>query len=203
VHVAGTLTSAQLSGAVLQPRDVPTPLTVVSDRGFGNGGDVTSVQVAGDPSTIVWDGGRPFVLSSGGALVLDPVDVELRPDGLRLALATGVHALRPGTYQLDTPVAVGTAGIATPRDAVTFEAHEGSRFEPRGDAALVLGPTGPHRVTGPGRVDLVGTLQLTTAGGTSPAGALTAGEGAYDLTFTPTGSGAWTVDGIVAGPIQG
>src|SRR3546814_4983759 len=64
-----------LTGAVLQPREVPTPLTVQSQRGFGNGGQITSVEVEGRASTISWDGGRPLVLSSGGPLVVDPSDV--------------------------------------------------------------------------------------------------------------------------------
>jgi len=65
VTVTGIVTGVHLEGAVLEPRGVPTPLTVVSDRGFGNGGDITGVTVEGTAKTIVWDGGRPFLLTAG------------------------------------------------------------------------------------------------------------------------------------------
>src|SRR3546814_13762759 len=88
-----------LTGAVLQPREVPTPLTVQSQRGFGNGGQITSVEVEGRASTISWDGGRPLVLSSGGPLIVDPSDVALVGDGMLLVLGGGAHALTPGPSQ--------------------------------------------------------------------------------------------------------
>jgi hypothetical protein len=185
---------------VLQPREVPTPLTISSERGFGNGGELTTVAVDGEPSTIVWDGGRPFTLSSGGALVLDPVDLALVPAGLQAVLGRGNHALTPGTYRLDTPVAVGQAGIATPRDAVTFEAIDGSLFEARGDASVLFGPDAPRRFVGPGKVILVGTLEITDADGTHVEPNLATDVAAFDLTFTPDGAGGWTVDGVVDQP---
>jgi hypothetical protein len=135
--------------------------------------------------------------------VLDPVDVHLRPDGLQLVLGGGAHALAPGAHQLDTPVAVGSAGIATPRDSVSFEAVEGSLLEARGDASLLLRATGPWRLVGPGRVVLGGALELTTAAGTTSRDRVEAGEGAYDLTFTPAGPGAWAVEGVVTHPLAG
>lgn len=197
VRVRGAVTAVHLEGAVLDQRSVAVPLTVVSDRGFGNGGELTGVEVDGQASTIVWDGGRPFVLSSGVALVLDPVVLDLAPDGLRVTLGGGVHGLAPGTYRLDTPVAVGTAGIATPRDSVTFTAGPDARFEARGDAALVLGATGGRRVTGPGAVRLEGTLELTDASGTRAATSHAVDLAAYDLTLTPAPGGGWSIDGLI------
>ena len=200
VEVHGPVTTVLIADAVLQPREVPTPLTISSERGFGNGGELTTVAVDGEPSTIVWDGGRPFTLSSGGALVLDPVDLALVPGGLQAVLGRGNHALTPGTYRLDTPVAVGQAGIATPRDAVTFEAIDGSLFEARGDAAVLFGPDAPRRFVGPGKVILVGSLELTDADGTHVEPNLATDVAAFDLTFTPDGAGGWTVDGVVDQP---
>jgi len=196
VRVRGTVTAVHLEGAVLDPRTVPVPLTIVSDRGFGNGGELTGVEVDGQPSSIVWDGGRPFVLSSGEALILDPVVLDLVPEGLRLVLGGGVHGLATGTYRLDTPTAVGTAGIATPRDSVTFTAGPDARFEARGDAALVLGRDGARRVTGPGAVRVEGTLELTDAAGTRAATSHAVDLAAYDLTLTPAPDGGWTIDGL-------
>lgn len=197
VRIRGTVTAVHLEGAVLDPRAIPVPLTVVSDRGFGNGGELTGVEVDGQASSIVWDGGRPFVLSRGEALIPDPVVLDLVPEGLRLALGGGVHGLAPGSYRLDTPVAVGTAGIATPRDSVTFAAGPDARFEARGDAALVLGPTGPWRLTGPGVVRLEGTLELTGASGTRAAASHNVALAAYDLTLTPAPGGGWSIEGLI------
>jgi hypothetical protein len=198
VRVSGAVTTVLIDGAVLQPREVPTPLVVTSERGFGNGGDLTTVRVDGEDSAIVWDGGRPFSLTSGGALVLDPVAVALVPGGLQAVLGGGNHALSPGTYQLDTPVAVGPAGLATPRDSVTFEAERGTLFEARGDASLLFPPDAPRRFIGPGRVILGGTLEVTDDEGTrAEAGLMTEAVAAFDLTFTPDGAGGWTVEGVV------
>lgn len=200
VRVRGTVTTVLIADAVLQPREVPTPLTVTSERGFGNGGELTTVLVDGQPASIVWDGGRPFTLSSGGALVLDPVNVALLPEGFQLVLGQGNHAFVPGTYQLDTPVAVGTSGIATPRDSVTFEATDASLFEARGDASLLLGPEAPRRFIGPGKLVLGGTLEIEGPDGTQTQDAFATEVTAFDLTFTPDGAGGWTVDGLVDQP---
>ncbi|MDP1819074.1 MAG: hypothetical protein Q8K58_04170 [Acidimicrobiales bacterium] len=194
VRITGSLTALHLDGAVPQPRKVPTPLTLVSQRGFGNGGELTGVTVGGRDSAIVWDGGRPFVLSSGPALVLDPLPVDLTGEGLRLTLGGGVHAVARGAYRLNTPVAVGSAGVATPRDAVDFEAGAEARFEATGDTALVLGPTGPHRLTGPGSVHLEGQLAITdSSGATRSATVFDLADGPFDLVVTPEPGGTWSV----------
>jgi hypothetical protein len=196
--VRGTVTAVHLEGAVLEPRPVPTPLTVVSDRGFGNGGEITGASVDGADKTIVWDGGRPFVLSAGGALVLDPVTVDLAPEGLRLGLSGAAHAFQQGTYQLDTPVAVGATGVAEARDAVTFEASTTTLFEPRGDAALHLPATAARRLLGPGTVVLEGALEATDATGTRTVARIEMPMGAFDLTLTPS-PGGWTVVATLEG----
>jgi hypothetical protein len=202
VFVRGTVTTVLIADAVLEPREMPVPLTISSERGFGNGGEVTSAQVDGEPSTIVWDGGTPFVLSSGGSLLLDPVDLALVDGGLQAVLGRGNHALTPGTYQLDTSVAVGTEGVATPRDSVTFDAVEGTLFEARGDASILFGPDAPRRFVGPGTVLLAGTLEITDPDGTRTEESLVTQVAAFDLTFTPDGAGGWTVEGIVDQPAQ-
>jgi hypothetical protein len=197
VRVHGSVTTLRLEGAVLDPDEVPTPVTIVSDRGFGNGGELTGVEVDGKAASIVWDGGRPFVLSSGGAIVVAPVVTELVPEGLRLLLGGATHTLRPGTYQLDTPVAVGTAGIATSMDTVTFVATDATRFEARGDAAVVLGPDAVRHLVGTGRIQLDGTLDLTDAQGDRTATTFAVELAGFDLTLTPVVGGGWAVDALV------
>lgn len=197
VRVQGTVSGVHLEGAVLDPRRVPTPLTITSDRGMGNGGALTGVLVDGKPSSIVWDGGRPFALSGGGALVVGPAVVDLVPQGVRLTLRGSAAELEPGLYRLDTPVAVGRSGIATPRDNVSFEATSTALFEARGDAGIVLGPGTPHRLLGPGSVLINGVLDLTDASGTRSGTTISLAKGAFDLTLTASGAGGWRVDGLL------
>jgi len=199
LQVSGTVTAVHIEGAVVDPRELATPFTVVSERGFGNGGELNGVKVEGTPASVVWDGGRPFVLSSGGAMVLDPVTVDLVPEGLRLALGDAVQGFTPGTYQLDTPVAVGTSGVAGARDSVTFDADDSSSFSARGDAAVVLPPDAARHLLGPGVVHLEGTLELTDAAGSRSATTLDAAAGAFDLTLSPTPGGGWSITAILQG----
>lgn len=197
VRVSGTLSTLRLDGALLQPRLLATPLTITANRGFGNGAELTGISVDGKPSTIVWDGGRPFALFGGAGIIPDPLIVELGSDGLRVTLGRSAHRLEPGTYRLDTPVGVGTSGIATPRDSVIFDATDESMLAARGDAAVMLSPSSPHRFLGPGRVDLRGFLDLTDADGTRQAPSYEVDVAAYDLTIEPDGSGGWTIEGLV------
>jgi hypothetical protein len=200
VKVEGTITDLHLEQAQLDPETYPTPLTVTSDRGFGNGGEINGVTVEGKPASIVWDGGTPFVLASGGGLVLDPVNVDLSPVGIRLALSYSVQGFAPGAYQLNTNVAVGTSGVAGARDSVAFAATADSTFEPKGDAALFLDGTKPRHLTGPGKVHLVGTLTVTDpTGATRDATGIDLDDGPYDLTFTAKPGGGWLVSGTLQG----
>ena len=199
--VTGTVTAVHLDRAVLDPRAVPAPFTITADRGFGNGGRLAGVTVDGAPATIEWDAGRPFVMSSGGALVLDPVPVDLVPEGLRVGLAHAVHGLTAGTYELDTPVAVGTSGVAGARESVAFEAAAGATFEGRGDAGLVLSPSQPRRFLGPGTIHLEGALELTSGTEKHTVTRLDAGEGAFDLILAPAPGGGWTVAAQLGGEI--
>ena len=202
-EVEGLLTAVHLEGAVLQPRLLPTPLTLVSSRGFGNGGEVTGVVVGGEASAVVWDGGTPFVLASGPGLVLDPVSVDLGPDGLRAILGSGVHALEQGEYRLDTPVAVGQAGVATPYDAVRFTATADAQLEASGDTALVLDGAGPWRFVGPGLVHLEGELLVDRPEGAQTATVLDLREGPYELELAPLEGGGWSVTGRIQSSVVG
>jgi hypothetical protein len=201
--VEGVVTAVHLEGAVLQPRLVPTPLTLVSERGFGNGGELTGVLVGGEPSAVVWDGGRPFVLTSGPGLVLDPATVDLGPDGVRITLGGGVHALEPGDYRLDTPVAVGQAGVATPYDALDLTAGPAAQLEASGDTALLLGPDGPWRFVGPGLVHLEGELLVDRPEGVQPAATLDLRAGPFELELAPLEGGGWSVTGRIQSTVVG
>ncbi|MEO7572823.1 MAG: hypothetical protein ABIX10_10330 [Acidimicrobiales bacterium] len=201
VQVSGTVTAVHLEGAVIDPHTVATPLTIVSDRGFGNGGELAGVEVEGTGATVVWDGGRPFMLSSGGSMILDPVNLDLVTEGLRLALGGSVQAFTPGTYRLDTPVAVGTRGVAAARDSVTFDANDRSSFATRGDAALFLSPDAPRHLLGPGLVHLEGALEVVAADGSRRATILDAAAAAFDITLSPIPGGGWSITAILQGEV--
>jgi len=203
LEVHGEVTVVHVTGAVPEPRTIGTPLTIVSDRGFGNGADVTRISIAGKPSSIVWDGGRPFVLSSGKGLTLGPVTVDLDEDGLHCTLGRDAHRFQPGTYQLDTPVAIGEAGVATGRESVQFTADDQSQLEAHGNAALVLPPEDQHTFLGSGQAHLEGTLVVDGGDGGQRTAILDLSNGDFDLTFSPTESGHWTVSGKVRARVLG
>jgi hypothetical protein len=201
-RVTGTVTALHLELAAPEPRRIAAPFTITADRGFGNGGRITGVTVEGTAATIEWDAGRPFVISSGAALVLDPVRIDLAPEGrFRLNLADGVHAFEAGTYHLDTPVAVGSSGVASPRETVVFDATTASRFEPRGDAALFLDANRARQFLGPGTIHLEGTFELTDAAGTRAVTRVDGAEVPFDIVLTPVAGGGWTIDGRVGGKL--
>ena len=197
LRIEGQVTAVHLESAVLDPRAVPTPLTLEAGRGFGNGGELTGVTVEGRASAIVWDGGRPFVLTSGPGLVPDPSTVDLVDGALRVSLGGGAHALQPGTYRLDTPVAVGARGVATPRDSVTFVAGEDAQLEADGDTALVLASTEGQGFTGPGNVHLEGDLLVDQEEGVQEATSLDLRAQPFELVFTGFEGGRWTVSGHI------
>ena len=198
VTLTGTVTTVHLEGAVLDPRTILTPLTLTSDRGMGNGAELTGVDVAGSPSVIVWDGGRPFVLASGPGVVLDPVVADLTADGLHLALGNGAHKLVPGAFQLNTPVAVG-GDSTTPaeHDSVAFTAGPSALLEAKGDTALVFPHSAPPvHMKGPGLARLRGTITVTQGGHHKSVKTVDLGAGPFDLIFTPI-TGGWAVSGTV------
>jgi hypothetical protein len=200
-EVTGVVTAMHLELAVPEPRTIDGPFTIFADRGFGNGGTLTGVRVDGTPATIEWDAGTPFVISSHGALVLDPVRMDLTPNGIRLNLADAVHGFAPGTYHLDTTVAVGSSGVARPRETVVFDADDSTRFELRGDAAIFLDPSRVRRLRGPGVVHLEGTFDLRDRSGTRAVTRVDVSEAPFEITLTPVAEGGWRLDGRLGGQI--
>jgi hypothetical protein len=160
---------------------VPAPLTI--PRGAAT---VTGALVGGVRSTIVWDGGRPFVMEpvTVGGLRVEAAAVEVDGGGIRWQL-DGTHRFEPGRYRLRTPVAVGASGLARPRDGVEFEADAETGVAFR-NGAVTTSPLAELALTGPGVVRIEGRLMARTADDESarPTEAV-ALQGSYEVTLTP------------------
>ena len=161
VTVTGTVFSLHAEGAVMAPLALPLTITT-PERGEGSGATIKAIMVDGKPSSIEWDAGLPFELSSegdGGALVVAPLTVDADRDHVYVSYDDAAHGFAPGSYHLDTPVAVGTGGLATPVKSVTFDATAASTVTFRGNASTTF-DAHDLSLRGPGRVVLDGDLTV-------------------------------------------
>jgi hypothetical protein len=153
---------------------------------------VDGALVGGERSTIVWDGGRPLRLSGSGAIDLGPTHVEMGLGATYWSI-DGLRILTPGTYRIDAPVAVGSGGLARPRDGVDFAADEETTID-TADAGLV-GRGLPLHLEGPGTFEAEGSFRVRTRAGTVRATRIEFGPGpflidiAVDRTFTAVFNG--------------
>jgi hypothetical protein len=188
-EVHGTVT-----GLVADDANGP-PLSVPLDLATG-GATIEGALVDGRRTTIVWDGGRPFRLRGSGSIDLGPTHVELGVGALFWPI-DGIRVLSPGMYRVETPVAVGSGGLARPADAVSFTADGETTIETSGAATVVRG-IAPLHLEGPGSVKLEGTFTVTTRDGVVTRHHLEFGPGSFlldlraDKTFTATFNGHLT-----------
>ena len=136
---------------------VPLPLRV--DTGTAT---IDDAVVDGQRASIVWQGGRPFVLT-GGAVDLGPTAVTLDAHGATWPLG-GRHPLVAGRYAVDAPVAVGTGGIAAARDGVTFQADARTTIDLAAGVTLTT-PPGPLHLEGPGHLVADGRFTILIGDG--------------------------------------
>lgn len=178
-EVSGTIgeftADAVNAPALSLPIEIPT-----------GGATIEGAIIDGERSTIVWDGGRPFELSGSGGIDLGPTHVELGLGALFWQL-DGIRVLAPGTYRIDTPVAVGSGGLARPLDTVTFTATDDTTLETSGDATVMRGPQQLH-LEGPGSFTAAGTFTIKTREGTRRAITLRFGPGSFIVDLAPDGS---------------
>lgn len=170
---------------------VGAPISMPIDLESG-GAEIEGALVDGKRSTIAWDGGRPFRLSGDGAVDLGPARVELVMGALLWSL-DGLRILSPGTYALETPVAVGAGGLASPRDRVDFVADEETSITTRGGAAVARDL--PVHLEGPGSFTAEGRFTIRTRAGTIDATHLEFGPGAFVVDVAPDGSFTATFNG--------
>jgi hypothetical protein len=203
VEVTGVATGITVERVHVERID--TPLQVTTEAGPGVGGaTLFDVEVDGQPSTIEWDGGRPFDLQGAGLGILpQTVNVFAAPTAITFGIPDGaVNGLAPGSYGLATPVAVGAAGLARPLDSVGFAATVESTVVFRGGATT---STLPRQMTfeGPGHVLLQGALHVRNGDDTtvdSPTVELP--DGPFELTFTPRPDGSgYDVSAVLQGTV--
>lgn len=187
-EITGTVEAFVATDAVGEPLAMPIEL----ESGTAT---IDGALVDGERAAIVWDGGRPFRLTGDGAVDLGPTRVELGVGALFWTF-DGLRILTPGEYHVETPVAVGTGGLARPRDAVDFTADEETTIETSAGAVALRGL--PVHLEGPGSFTADGRFSITTRAGTITATHLEFGPGSFvvdvgvDMTFTAVFNGPLT-----------
>jgi hypothetical protein len=160
------------------------------------GATIEDALVGGQRSTIVWDGGRPLRLRGTGAIDLGPTHVEMGAGAIFWPI-DGLRVLDAGSYRVDTPVAVGTGGLARPRDSVDFTADDNTTIDTTGGATVLRGIDALH-LEGPGSIAIDGSFTIRTREGTVTRTHLEFGPGPFvfdlapDRTFTATFNGPLT-----------
>lgn len=173
-----------------------TPLV----RGVGRA-TIENAIVDGKRTTISWAGGTALTISGTGALELNaPVNVTVETSGITWALDGGARNLVPGTYRAQGSVAVGTAGLAAPRDQQSFAADAQTVIQSR-DGVVIKVPPGRLVLKGPGKLALDGTLRVQFPDSARQAGKVEFGEGQYEITVNHSGTGL-TVDAVLQGPVR-
>jgi hypothetical protein len=191
-RVSGTATAVAVDADVVEPVAVPFTLDAPAAT-------VRGVLVDGARESVAWNGGVPFTVEgTGPGLEASPAHLDVTPDEVVVALDGTPRPLLAGAYRTAAPVAVGTGGLATPRDGVAFTADRQTTVEATGHIR-----TGRRamRIGGPGRVSATGTFTVTTRDGDRTATTLVFGPGPFELALTPV-AGGWTLTATLQGPLD-
>jgi len=196
--VTGEIEFLSADGAQTEP--IPTPFTLTAlDQAAGPGkGTIENALIGGRRSTIFWGGGTPLPLSGDGAVDVNGAIVEIERSGITWTISGG-RRLLPGEYDAGAPVAVGAAGLATPRDAVSFTADDRTVLNTSGGVVIKLDAQ-RLEVTGPGRVNARGDLTITDTAGTHRATSIDFATGPYKVTVTTQGA-KLVLDATLQGPV--
>ena len=195
--VRGRVEQVSLDGAQVQ---LTVPFTITAaERGAGRA-TIENALVSGQRVTISWDGGTPLPISGEGGLDLGATHVEFDGSGAAYSVHGAARQFMPGTYSLGTAVAVGTGGLATPREGVRFTADSRTVLASQGNVVV---KRDPQRVElrGPGKVGMSGDLEVQFANRTAKARSVNLGEGPYEITVEPAGGGL-RVDAVLQGDVQ-
>ena len=204
VQVTGLALGITVEGATLPRVDTPLTVTVPGTGIAGAGATITDVEVDGELTDVVWDGGRPLDLRGQG-LGISPPDVNLfaAPSAITIGFLDGiVNQLEPGSYGLQTPVAFGDEGVARPVESIAFEATVESTIAFRGGATTALLPR-EMELQSTGRVLIEGDLLVSQAGAQAvPAQRVELPAGDFTVRFTPRGDGSgYDVEALLRGTV--
>jgi hypothetical protein len=186
-EVSGTIASFVAGDAVGAPLAMPIEL----ETGTAT---IEGALVDGQRSTIAWDGGRPFRLSGTGALDLGPTGVDLDAGAVSWHI-DGLRIFTGGDYHLDTPVAVGTGGLAHPADAVDFTAGDDTTIETPSGTVVARGL--PVHLEGPGTFEAQGRFTIRTRDGSVEARRLTFGPGPFVVDVADDGTFTGVFNGVL------
>ena len=201
VAVTGIATGITIEGATFE---IPTPIVVnTAERGVG-GGVLTDVEVDGELTDVAWDAGRPFDLQGAGGITPQAMNLYAAPTAITVGFVDDlVNELVPGSYGLETPVAIGRGGLARSQQAVAFEATVESTLVFRGGATTAIPPRALSFQDG-GHVLIEGTLQVRRPDGTvTDVTGIDLPEGEYRLTATPRADGTgYDVEALLQGAVN-
>jgi len=175
-----------------------SPFTLMAAERGAASATIENALIDGRRSTISWPSGTPLPITGSGGLDLGPVNVDVDPTGVTWTLDGGARTFVPGSYVAGASVAVGTGGIATPRDSVSFDADERTVLTSRGGVTVHLDPEALD-LTGPGKISVSGNLRVQSPDSTRPASAVTFGPGPFKVTLTPGGSTGVGVNAVLQG----
>lgn len=184
-----------------QSGPLKAPLTVQAvERGVGRI-IIENALVADKRVAISWGGGTPLPITGEGGIDLGGTHVEVDGTGVTWTIDGGAKALLPGRYRAGAPVAVGSGGLASPRDAVDFTADARTTLTATGGVVIKLPPQ-QVEITGPGKVVAGGELRVrSSAAAARPAKSVDFGPGPFTVTLVPA-AGRLEVNAVLQGPVQ-
>ncbi len=200
--LTGTIT--RLTGDGVDGPRLAMPLTLMVAVRGDTGVEMTGGTVGGTSAAVIWDGGRPLPMSGPGALDLaGPTHLVLTPTGPIWSVDGHDRQLTAGSYALGATVAVGSTGLALPRDGVTLVVPAGmvAAVHPRGAVTVSVAPA-PLALRGPGMLLIEGALAVETTTGTKNVGSVSFGPGPFELDLTPTTGGYTVTHGILQGRFE-
>jgi hypothetical protein len=200
VFVTGTVDKLTAEGAQGGQSLIAAPFTLTAlERGVGKA-TIENALVAGKRTSIVWSGGTPLpITGTGGQIDLAGSKVDVDGAGATWTVDGGARQLKAGTYRAGAPVAIGTTGVATSRDAVEFTADARTVVSATGGVVIKLA-SGRLELTGPGKVTATGQLQVRDQRTRTPATGFRFGEGPYTVTLNPD-AGKLNLDAVLQGPL--
>lgn len=198
VRVSGSVDSASFDGASAAP--LRLPFTVTAGQRGATRARITGARQDGQPVTITWDGGQPLPFGgAGGGLDVSGGHLDLDGGGLTWSLDGDPRPLLAGHYELGATVAVGTSGLATPRDRTAFDAGAGCQLSTVNGATVHTPPAAVH-LEGPGTLEVRGRLQVETSAGERRMSSVRFGPGSFVADVAP-GPDGWAIQLLAEGPL--